>query len=80
VKNPIPRNDESDTGKGFAPHCPNPTDKKLGCQGMTNGNNANAQLEIVDHVSSACSPPPSGFRAVLRLLFQRRLWVVVRRS
>ena len=42
--NPIPRNDEGQTGKGFAPRCTNASM----CQGMEDGSNANPNMEIVD--------------------------------
>lgn len=48
VMNPIPRNDDAQTGKGFPPPCKETPEYK--CQGMEDGNGAQPNLEIVDYV------------------------------
>lgn len=58
VINPIPRNDEAQTGKGFTPRCKDPIPISK-CQGMTDGQSAVANLEIVDRVQIP-SDLPSG--------------------
>jgi len=54
--NPISRNDEHQTGKGFEPKCkePIPIEK---CQGMTDGKSAVPDLEIVDYVKIPSNLP-----------------------
>lgn len=50
VINPIPRNDEHQTGEGFEPPCTAFGMAASMCQGMTDGASADGHMEIIDRV------------------------------
>ena len=57
ARNPIPRNDWWQTGKGFAPPC---ADARR-CSGMMDGDSADDTLEIVDRVRIPADLPPGDY-------------------